>query len=457
MNSMAFSEISVRIQNFRAIKDANLKLNGLTVLSGLNGSGKSTVAKTLYYAIKTALNYDEILDGLLRRKFDRAFDEFSFFIDDLVRSMSRYSLVDKENFSAEDLFSPLAGKTGKEFIRCLEDALDKITVLSEKIESVSEERRRNFLRSLLRRANQKLVFDDDNPVDLNNSQSGINCAVSQNAWELISQTEEKKEKRSLPAFIKLCSSVFGVEIPDGFSYQEGDVEIFDKDEKRVRPIQDFKIVHYIDTPWVIDFPNNRFSFITLPHAHWKDILEKIDTPDDFSGHSSIAEDIAKTIIKGYATRRSNEPRLFFERTDNVRFLLRDAATGIKGLSIIQRLAEKHAFDEKTLLILDEPESHLHPQWIVEYARILVLMQKELGVKILIASHSPDMIDALQTFSESAGIADRTNFYLAEESASDSFLYTYEPLGNSIAKIFKVFNVAATRIANYEKDLGKNAD
>lgn len=137
--------------------------------------------------------------------------------------------------------------------------------------------------------------------------------------------------------------------------------------------------------------------------------------------------------------------------------MRDVATGIKGFSIIQRLAEKHAFDEKTLLILDEPESHLHPQWIVEYARILVLMQKELGVKMLIASHSPDMIDALQTFSESAGIADRTNFYLAEESASDSFLYTYEPLGNSIAKIFKVFNVAATRIANYEKDLGKNAD
>ena len=453
---MESSETAVRLQNFRAIKDANLKLNGLTVLSGINGSGKSTIAKTLYYAIKTALNYEKILDGLLRRKFDRAFDEFSFFIDDLVRSMSRYSLVDKENFSADDLFSPLKGKTGKEFIRCLEDTLEKITVLSEKIESVTEERRRNFLRSLLRRANQKLVFDDDNSVDLNNSQRGINCAVLQKAQELISQTEEKKEKRSLAAFVKLCSSIFGVEIPDGFSYREGDVEIFDKDEKRVRPIQDFKVVHYVDTPWVIDFPNNRFLFITLPHAHWTDILEKIGTPDDFSVHSSIAEDIAKTIIKGYATLRSDDPRLFFERTDNVRFLLRDAATGIKGLSIIQRLAEKRAFDDKTLLILDEPESHLHPQWIVEYARILVLMQKELGVKLLIASHSPDMIDALQTFSQSAGIETRTNFYLAEETSPASFSYEYRLLGNSIAKIFKAFNVAASRIANYEKTLKNDA-
>lgn len=451
---MAFSSVSVRIQDFWAIKDANLKLDGLTVLSGLNGSGKSTIAKTLYYALKVALKYDEILDKQLHETFEQTIHEFLLFADDLLRSMARHKLIEKEatGFLDDDIFT-LRGKTRDDILIFLRGVLDKLGGIAEKINADSNESRRKILLPLLRRTNQKLTFSDDKPSDPNMPQQKINETFFAEAERLLDANEKKKERRAWADFIKLCDTDFNIKIPKRFSYAEDDVEIFDKAEERVRPIRDIKSVYYIDTPWIIDFPNR---LLGLPHAHWNDTLNQIYFTDNLSGHAPFSEKIAET-ISGYASRKEGRMTLFFDRADGEQFFLRDTATGIKNFSIIQRLAERRVFDDKTLLILDEPESHLHPQWIVEYARILVLMQKELGVRLLIASHSPDMIDALQTFSESAGIAERTNFYLAEESEKNSFKYSYTPLGNSIAEIFKAFNVAATRIADYEKDLGKNAD
>ena len=40
--------ISISISNLAKIKDANVKINGLTVISGENDTGKSTVGKMLY-------------------------------------------------------------------------------------------------------------------------------------------------------------------------------------------------------------------------------------------------------------------------------------------------------------------------------------------------------------------------------------------------------------------------
>ena len=55
----------------------------------------------------------------------------------------------------------------------------------------------------------------------------------------------------------------------------------------------------------------------------------------------------------------------FTRADGKTFDLNEVATGIKAFSIIQLLLKNGHIDNRTLLIIDEPESHLHPQWIVE--------------------------------------------------------------------------------------------
>ena len=129
------------------------------------------------------------------------------------------------------------------------------------------------------------------------------------------------------------------------------------------------------------------------------------------------------------------------------FDLSDVATGIKAFSILRLLLKGGHLTENTLLIIDEPESNLHPQWIVEYARIIVMLNKELGVKFFLASHNPDMVSAIRYISEKEGILDNVNFYIAEKEEK-TFSYDYKYLMKDIEPIFESFNIAIDRINKY---------
>ena len=47
------------LKDYKAIKEANIELNGITVLAGENGSGKSTITRWFYYLIEVIAKYDK--------------------------------------------------------------------------------------------------------------------------------------------------------------------------------------------------------------------------------------------------------------------------------------------------------------------------------------------------------------------------------------------------------------
>ena len=67
-----------------------------------------------------------------------------------------------------------------------------------------------------------------------------------------------------------------------------------------------------------------------------------------------------------------------------------------------------------ILIIDEPEVNLHPEWQVKFAEILVLIASELNVSLYINTHSPMFIEAITLYSEFYDLLDETNVYLTEE-------------------------------------------
>ena len=79
----------------------------------------------------------------------------------------------------------------------------------------------------------------------------------------------------------------------------------------------------------------------------------------------------------------DEPGLYYSRNDGLRIPLKQAATGITSFAYLLQLLNNGYLQKDTLLIIDEPEAHLHPQWIVEYAKLLFLLHKKLGMKIFI--------------------------------------------------------------------------
>lgn len=51
--------IKVVVKDFRAVKSAEIVLDEITVASGKNGCGKSTLSKLFYYAFKTVNEYEK--------------------------------------------------------------------------------------------------------------------------------------------------------------------------------------------------------------------------------------------------------------------------------------------------------------------------------------------------------------------------------------------------------------
>ena len=105
-------------------------------------------------------------------------------------------------------------------------------------------------------------------------------------------------------------------------------------------------------------------------------------------------------------------------------------------------------DENTLLIIDEPEAHLHPQWIVEYARLIILLHKRLGVKFFIASHSTDMVSALRYISEKDKCLSSVSYYVAEEDSYKRNSYIFKSLDQDIEPIFESFNKSFKVLEGY---------
>jgi len=107
----------------------------------------------------------------------------------------------------------------------------------------------------------------------------------------------------------------------------------------------------------------------------------------------------------------------------------NTAMGIKYFGLLQVLNNNNYLYKGQVLILDEPEVHLHPIWQLKLAEIIVELSKK-KVKIVVNSHSPYMIEALKRYSELEEIEDKTNFYLAE----DGYIEYQESLENIFEKL-----------------------
>ncbi|MGE4293007.1 MAG: AAA family ATPase [Desulfovibrio sp.] len=104
----------------------------------------------------------------------------------------------------------------------------------------------------------------------------------------------------------------------------------------------------------------------------------------------------------------------FRRNDK-EFPIQSVATGIQALAILQRLLELGLAVNHRLLILDEPEVHMHPKWQLEYAKLLVSMVDELGMSVLMTTHSPVFVEAME-FVGKKKLGEKCHFYLSERMA-----------------------------------------
>mgnify|MGYP003357784295 FL=1 len=59
---------TLSVRNYRAIYHADIALNGITVLTGENGCGKSTIGRLLYYIVNGLEEYDSYVFSAFKRE-----------------------------------------------------------------------------------------------------------------------------------------------------------------------------------------------------------------------------------------------------------------------------------------------------------------------------------------------------------------------------------------------------
>jgi len=121
---------------------------------------------------------------------------------------------------------------------------------------------------------------------------------------------------------------------------------------------------------------------------------------------------------------------------SLKIRLENAATGIKSFSLLSILIKKGWVRNNTLLIVDEPEVHLHPIWQVKYVKILLELVKR-GVYVLVSTHSPYIIQAIDKFTKAEGLRERTNFYLFSRAKEEPFVLS-EEVSSEVNKIYRLF-------------------
>lgn len=424
--------LKFRLEKFRAVESADLELPGITIIAGKNGSGKSSISKVLYAILDTATRFETFVtknaDDKKRHLFSKVVDlvlNFAYQLPDLPQDQIR------RLFPSSNMTSPQSW-----VIQAKSVFVDNQDIVAQHLDVFS---------SFLERADRVLDIKEAKgltPIDFFDR-------IKSRFDEFDIEREEKTYARPIDVLNERVLNI--LEQPVDFKTTN---VFFNNDQlvklqtKRLDSPVDISSVFYIDTPLVSDLCDmslNRFADRRLEHR--EHLAKALRTPTKVT--SSQIYDVMKSIVHGEteSTKTPTGYRLMFKSDDfNKVFSLFHCATGVKAFSLLQLLLSNRKIDDGTLLILDEPESNLHPEWIVEYARAVVLLHKIFGVRFLISTHSTDFVAAIQAISKNENQESRVRFYLAEKQSTGG--YQFASQGFDIGKIFDSFNASLDKISLY---------
>ena len=437
------------LSGYHAIKKADITIDGITVLAGENGCGKSTLSRWLYYLVNGAQQFEDLNIEWYERELNQmekeqypAVREMRYYVQKIDRPQKRIAFA-RPAHTYNSALSDREEKIRRIQERCEMYIYNTGELIAEYINSSKEdETRKRIIR----------FFGVDSYMEEDESSSLIAKRYIDHKLEWLRQKteilDETLESRSIKFFFDSIRHKYQEtdETPQHIQLQEDDVKMIRED--RVSSLFNLRRAIYIDTPMALanEYTENTF---------WEELIDLIMQSRQKMDVSrkKLLRRIAN-ILHGEAKIRKddfNDDELRFVSDDGkVNIEIEKAATGFKTFIYLQRLLENGYLGSDCLLLIDEPEAHLHPQWIVEYARLLVLLHKELGQKIMLATHNPDMVAAIRSIAEREQVLDKTNFYISEPSGKSN-TYCYKALGTDISEIFTSFNIALDRIQAYGTD------
>ena len=400
------------LKDFGPIDTANIDLGKITVIGGENATGKSTTSKILYCFLRAnsrkrqEITYGYIVNLIknetrdiqrylrnhvgskiqfndLQRKLTQNSDDFSIILDIYDEIKQR---IEDENFSDEEI----------------NEVTEKLSAIDDLIEIVEDNGNLLYVSIM-----KKLLKDEFSTADFNGV-FRINGIYKNKPFDFNIDFEDND-----------LSS-------DDVFKSEGWFTLND--------------IYYIDSFSILDL-NQNLGLNDSEHAEFltnnikKEADESDDLFDDKLNENIIAlENQINEIINGEFIYENGE--LTYSPVNGTKCRMKNTASGIKQVGIIQLLLNNRKLKEDSFLVIDEPEVNLHPAWQVKFAGVLTLLVKNLNVSLYINSHSPVFIEAIDAWAYYHDLTEDTKYYLSEKSKEkDGFNNIFEVDSEELYKIY----------------------
>jgi predicted ATPase len=401
------------LKNIGIINQAEINLNGLTVIAGDNDTGKSFVGRTLFSIIKASNNSGIIFTEELEKK-----------IKDIVQEIYIEVRKNLEKEGSKDLFDILNPGS---FIKELKSA-----VISENVFKIDDviQKRTSFIRTsslekpLMEALHLKLE-ELRSVLDINNSEE--KKKIHSKACKEILQKEFSSRIRNI--YTENNGEIYFLEGLNQLlkiTLSNGSIEVEYLDSLLV------PTATLIETPFILQMKGLLGDYKKYLPVHISDLFEKLTGSIGYFDEDMFLKKIESTIQGDWDYNIEKDDFVFTKEISGKKqpFESINTATGIKSFGIISLLKKAGVLDKRCVLIIDEPEVHLHPKWQVEYAKIITELVKE-GVIVLVTTHSPYMVQAFSVFSKEAAI--KSDFYLSHKNDKGSA--EMENVSEDINKIF----------------------
>lgn len=381
--------MNFNIKNFGKIAEADIKLDGITVICGNNNTGKSTVGKALFSFYNSLVNYKQKI----------ADNRYSEICDYLENYTSRFYYDDDGTIE-----------------------LNIRSFINQKRENKNQSETVKFFNTLL---NIKLSKLEAEPI-MNILSTSDEDILNEYVFRFFNDVMHGQIGNTYNIAKECCvkAEFKGHTLVNSINFYRSNCKYS----------QETPIVHrayYINNPFILDKLNSTYNYgfyhnispdslegnviaailrqqRKLYNDKMSNIISSVRNRDDL-------EKVKECLKKAYAgdTVVKNNGYFYHEKGADINF--ENISTGLKSFALIERMLELGILQKEDVLILDEPEIHLHSEWQIIYAELIVLLQKYLNLTVLVVTHSFQFLESLNFFMKQYGISDRENYYIPEET------------------------------------------
>ena len=386
--------MKLSIKNVGKLKEADVEINGITVITGENDTGKSTVGKVLWSVFNGFYEIDE-------KVYNEKVSELEKIIDEIIKE-NVYKNLSTDYNSFFEIFNSTREKIAIEFLKGNKNYLeDEIKII---INNYKKDLKIENISKFVQEINETLKISDKEIIKV-----------------IVSRVMNKEFHNQINAVFSKEKMNIG-EISLKIKDKEIDLKI---ENNEISDVQNYFLINketmYIDNPFILD------SYDFEDENHQTHLATNVFSENENSVISEIK--VKKKLNNIYQKLNSvlsgeileNKNSKFVYRKNGEDIDLKNLSTGLKTFAIIKMLLQNGTLEENGTIILDEPEIHLHPEWQLKFAELIVLLQKEFGMHILLTTHSPYFLNAIEVFSERHKIEDKCKYYVAKNEENSSII------------------------------------